>query len=128
MSAKSSANWNPFAYPPSAVAKAAWGFFLPGAGVLLNAYTGDSPVTTRDWVVALLTCVVTGYGVFKIQNKGGADGEGELGEVGVVTLVAIVLILAGALALFGVLSLLVVGIVALVAGILLLLLGYSGRW
>ena len=106
-------------------------------GLALGATTvgfSTAEVPQPTWLKvaqAVLSFLAAGFGYTAASHTIVSDDRqwvpADGGEISVVTLVAVVLILAGALALFGVLSLLVVGIVALVSGIVLLLLGWSGR-
>lgn len=129
-------SWNPFKYPPRAVLKSVWGFLLPGFAILLNAFTeaqGDptDPVTKFDYIIALLTAIVTGYTVFAVQNTPpGEVTPAEAGTAGlglILTVVGIVLIIVGILALLKVLAIsLAVSIILVVIGLLLVVFGRAG--
>lgn len=132
-------SWNPFKYPPRAVIKAVWGFFLPGFGILLNAFTEaqsdpTDPVTGLDYVIALLTAVVTGYTVFAAQNTPPGEVTPKEAEGGyaaglglLFVVVGIVLIIIGILALLHVLSIsLTVSILLIVIGLLMVVFGRAG--
>jgi hypothetical protein len=127
--------WNPFAYPPGKVVKSIWAFFLPGAAILLNSYTTpDKEVGTRDFIVALLTSVVTSYTVFAATNKepqndprgGGLD---EVGDVSIIGVIGVVLLAVGVLALLGIIGISVtIAVLLCIAGLVCLVVGYRGGW
>lgn len=120
-------SWNPFSYPPRAVAKAVYGFLLPGVVAIGAAYAraaNDSarPVTKFDFIAALVAMFVTGGVVFGANNRDSGD-NGEVGGVGVWFVVGALLIALGILGLLGVVALsTVVSVILCIAGVVLLVL------
>lgn len=132
-------SWNPFSYPPRAVLKSVWGFLLPGVGLLLNAFMEQQndptdPVTVLDWIIAGLTCVVTGYTVFAVENKPPGnvtpdEADREVGAVGFLFLIGVLLVAVAILGLLGVVNLgLVVCLILAIIGVVLMVVDRTGRF
>lgn len=126
--------WNPFNYPPSAVLKSIWGFILPVLAVLADQLTSDQPLTWRGVIAALISGLVTGYGVFAVQNKP-IPGEvtpaeahyAEGGYASILLIVGVVLVILGLLGLFKVLAFtFVIAVVLVVIGLILVVAAGRG--
>lgn len=63
--------------------KAVVGFVAPGAVILASAVLsgsdGGSRITTAELVTALVACVVTSAGVYRVSNAPQDDPEGQAG-------------------------------------------------
>lgn len=57
----------------SPYAKAILGFVSPGAVIIgasvLDSSAGGSSIVAAEWVTAIVACVVTGAGVYRVENQ-----------------------------------------------------------
>lgn len=128
-------SWNPFSYPPRAVLKTLYGFFLPGVVAIGAAFARaaadvKAPVTKADYIAALVAMFVTGGAVFAATNT--PPGEvtpqeaegGYAGVGGLLVIIGVVLLVLALLGLFKVLAIsLTVILIFVVIGLLLVVFG-----
>lgn len=117
-------SWNPFSYPPQAVLKSLWGFFLPGLAIVLDSLRNNGHITWTDAGVALLTSLVGGYGTFAITNKPPGEITPAEAEGGYTTLNLALLVIGLVLLAVAVLGLLHVLAIALSICIILVVIGF----
>lgn len=129
-----SSSWNPFSYPPRAVAKALYALLLPGVTVMGTAFaraqSGGENVNAYDWIAAGIAAFVTGGAVFYGKNSPPGEvtvKEAERGSVGILGVIGALLIALALLGLLQVVSLAVTtSIILAIVGLVLVVVDMRG--